>query len=876
MIEPLSNEAKKAVAFARKESDRVGSSYIGVEHLFIGLSCVEDAKIADLFNKVGIGTEDLRSILEKYVDCKDESERKDRRFTNTFKRVLMRAFSVVNSYGQNVISCEGFLLALIGLVEDDLEDSEDCLILKNIFKDLTSKDVNIVKELRFGAVRLLRNEDSEKSEESSSERDSAGSTSGTSQTKKTSSNTRELDKYCRDLTKLAREGKLDPLIGREKEIERVIMILSRRNKCNPVLVGEPGVGKTAVVEGLAQRIVSGDVPERLKNVRLCSLSLSGVIGGTHYRGDFEERINKIVKELTDCKPRVILFIDEIHTLVGAGGSEGGVDASSALKPALARGDFQCIGATTPGEYTKYIEKDPALERRFHTVDVVEPTEEESINILRGLRPYYERHHGVDISDEAIKEAVSLSNRFITERLLPDKAIDVIDEACSSASLYRSQKPKEIFAQENEIRTLTAQREESLQNGNYGEAEEIQRAIDLSRQKLERLNEEWREKQGHSVKSEERPCVDVDKIAYVVSLVSGVPIQKITEDESARLVAMEDILHQRVIGQDEPVKVISKAIKRARAGLKDPNKPIGSFLFLGPTGVGKTELARTLANFLFNDESAMIRLDMSEYSEKFSVSRLYGAAPGYVGYEEGGELTDAVRRKPYSVVLFDEIEKAHPDIFNVLLQILDEGRLTDSKRHVVDFKNVVVVMTSNIGFIGAESGSGLGFRGNRDEGDSKVRFERMKRRVLEEVKKVFKPEFLNRLDAQVVFHSLENEHLLQIVDIMLGKVKDGLKHTHRDIELTLDAKRALVASCDEPQYGARPLRRAIQTMLEDPLSERVLTGEFPENSTMLVDLSEDGKAELDAREAEDLLGKRNKKNALEDEEGLLEFVFSLKV
>ena len=867
-MEPFSREARASIVCAREEAKALGSNSIGAEHLLMGLAALRGSQVSELLEKSGVSLEAMRTIVEELTPH-STYERQGMIFTKSAKRIIQEAFKISRRYQQNTVGCEALLLALL---EENDRPSEPHSVLNRLLEDWGPE---IIAQLKSQVTTLM----DKQSQSAAVEGKEPVGGRPASPPKRSVVKTPTLDNYCRDLTKLASEGKLDPLIGRHDELERVIMVLSRRNKCNPVLVGDPGVGKTAIVEGLAQRIISGEVPEELRGMRVCSLSLSGVVAGTRYRGDFEERLNKILKELTNSKARVILFIDEIHSLVGAGDSEGGLDASSVLKPALSRGEFQCIGATTVSEYAKYIEKDPALERRFQTVDVKEPTQEETCRIIAGLRDRYESFHCVDISEEAIKEAVRLADRYIPDRLLPDKAIDVIDEACSRVSLAQSDKPQELVAQDQEVRELARQRHEAIGDEDFELAAQLQEREEGARKVLERLENEWRERLVVEEDKREmgvRPVVKPETVAYVVSLMSGVPLNSVSQNEAARLAKIEEILHQRVIGQDEPIKVVSRAIKRARAGLKDPNKPIGSFLFLGPTGVGKTELARTLAQFLFDDENALIRMDMSEYSEKFTVSRMYGAAPGYVGYDEGGELTDAVRRKPYSVILFDEIEKAHPDIFNILLQIMDEGRLTDSKRHVVDFKNVVVILTSNIGFANPDPSSNMGFRANRDDGSPQVRFERMKKKVLEETKQVFKPEFLNRLDASVVFHSLETEDLLKIVDIMLDKVRKELSTSKRYLEVTPDAKRALVASCHEPQYGARPLRRAIQRMLEDPLADLVIDGQFPEGSHILVDLREEDKAELAAREAEGMLGKSsaNPKADSDSEEEEFMLVFTL--
>lgn len=864
--EPFSAEARGAIRRAREEAVSLGVSYVGVEHLLISIAETEDCRAAELLAEHGITGESLRSCLQ-YEGVRSDVSADNLSFSRAFQVVVRQSFKVMSRFHmEGGIDCSILLLAILeslengklGTVQGDGEAVAD------IFEHFGHDGAFLkMKQELIECLKSLRS-DSEASEE----KDGGSERAKPAKLKKTgSSDTKELDKVCRDLTQLAREGKLDPLIGRQNELERLIMVLSKRKKCNPVLVGDAGVGKTVIVEGLAQRIVKDEVPDRLKGCRICALSMAGAVGGTKYRGEFEERMEKLIKELTNSKSKVILFIDEIHTMVSAGDSDGGLNAANILKPALARGEFQCIGATTVDEYTKFVEKDKALERRFQPIRVEEPGEDEACSILNGLRVGYEVHHGVNISDEAIREAVRLSNRYITDRLLPDKAIDVIDEACSRVSLNRGKTPKEITEKMHAVHDLNKQAAEAMNDRDYEKAQKLKERSEALKKTVSRLRREWEERSG-GAEPAERPCVGVDDVAYVVSMMSGVPVERVSQEESKRLIQIEDILHKRIVGQDEPISVISRAIKRARGGLKDPRKPIGSFLLLGPTGVGKTELARALAEFMFGDENALIRLDMSEYSEKFTSSKMIGAAPGYVGYEEGGELTDAVRRKPYSVVLFDEIEKAHPDIFNVLLQIMDEGRLTDSRRHVVDFKNTVIIMTSNIGFAQPDRSEGMGLRGKRYEGAPEERFKSMKRRVMDEVKQTFKPEFLNRLDGSVVFHSLETEHLLKIVDIMLDKVYRNLAHSKRRLEVSEEAKKALIYSSHDPQYGARPLRRAIQDMLEDPLSDCVLDGSFPEGSAMSADLSEDGKLNIMAYEAGGKTGRSN-----DDDEITFKLVFN---
>jgi len=657
-------------------------------------------------------------------------------------------------------------------------------------------------------------------------------------------NTPTLDSLARDLTAVARDGGLDPVIGRAKEIERVIQVLSRRTKNNPVLIGEPGVGKTAVVEGLAQRIINNEIPETLRNKRVMTLDMGTVVAGTKYRGEFEDRLKKIMDEIRQAG-NIILFIDELHTLIGAGGAEGAIDASNILKPSLARGELQCIGATTLDEYRKYIEKDAALERRFQPIQVDEPSTEEAVQILFGLRDRYEAHHRVNITDEAIRQAVQLSDRYISDRFLPDKAIDLIDEAASKVRLQSYTIPPNLKELEQKLEEVRKEKDAAVQSQEFEKAASMRDKEQKLREELDRTKNEWQEKQGQT-DSEVTP----EDIASVVASWTGIPVVKLKEEETERLLKMEEILHKRVIGQEDAVKSISRAVRRARAGLKDPKRPIGSFIFLGPTGVGKTELARALAEALFGEEDAMIRIDMSEYMEKHSTSRLVGAPPGYVGFDEGGQLTEKVRRKPYSVILLDEIEKAHPEVFNILLQVLEDGRLTDSKGRTVDFRNTVIIMTSNVGADLIKKNTSLGFT----TPDSSKHYDDMKDRVLSELKRSFRPEFLNRIDELIVFHSLDETHIAEIVMLMSEELRKRLNEQEIDFILTEDAKKFLAKEGFDPAFGARPLRRAIQRHIEDRLSEELLTGGIKKGDTVKIDVVEGELKVEKAKEGEESVSK----------------------
>jgi ATP-dependent Clp protease ATP-binding subunit ClpC len=655
------------------------------------------------------------------------------------------------------------------------------------------------------------------------------------------SKTPTLDAYGRDLTTLARENKLDPVIGRANEIERVIQILSRRTKNNPALIGEPGVGKTAIAEGLAQRVIKSEVPEPLRDKRVITLDLAGLVAGTKYRGEFEERMKRVMDEIRGAAGEIILFIDELHTLVGAGAAEGAIDASNIIKPALARGELQCIGATTLNEFRKHIEKDSALERRFQPVMVGEPSVEETIEILKGLRDRYEAHHKVTITDEALVAAAKLGDRYIADRFLPDKAVDLVDEAASRVRLQATLPPAEIREIENQIRQVKQEKESVVKSQEFEKAAAIRDREEKLRLEKQRLEQEWADKRAAQDKTLK---VTEDDIAHIVASWTKIPVARLAQAETAKLLGMEDQLHKRVIGQNQAIGTVTRAIRRSRAGLKNPKRPIGSFIFLGPTGVGKTEVARSLAEFMFDDAESMIRIDMSEYMEKYAVSRLVGAPPGYVGYEEGGQLTEAVRRRPYSVVLLDEIEKAHPDVFNLLLQVLEDGRLTDSQGRVVDFKNTVIIMTSNVGATGMQTTTDIGFRSQKDAGTTDTQaYDRMKSKVLDEVKHSFRPEFLNRVDETVVFHQLSREQIAEIVGLELEKVIREVKAQDMDLEVTEDAKQLLAKKGWDPQFGARPLRRAIQREVEDELAEEMIKGNFGSGDRILAEVNQDNPEKL---------------------------------
>ncbi|WP_207646848.1 ATP-dependent Clp protease ATP-binding subunit [Tepidibacter formicigenes] len=800
MFDKFTERAKKTLDFAATEASSMGHNLVGSEHILLGLLANENSIAGKVLNKLGVSS---KVVKDKIIQIQGSSNQGIQvlGFSPRTKRIFELSVVEAKRLGHNYVGTEHILLGLIREGEG---------IGARILLELGVESNAVVKEV----VNLLGNINMSKNESINN--------------KSNKKNTPTLNKFGRDLTSQYEEQKLDPVIGRENEIQRIIQILSRRTKNNPVLIGDPGVGKTAIIEGLAGKIVSGDVPEILKDKRVVSLDLGSILAGAKYRGEFEERIKKIMEELTREKD-VILFIDELHTIVGAGGAEGAIDASNILKPALARGEIQVIGATTIDEYRKYIEKDSALERRFQPVMVEEPTIEDTIKILEGLRDRYEAHHKVKISDEAIKASVNLSHRYITDRFLPDKAIDLIDEAGSKVRLKNHIPPKDIKELELKLESLSKEKEEAIRNQDFEKAAKIRDEEKEVKEKLEKTKESWKKDS-----SKASNVVDEEDIANIVSSWTGIPVTKLVQEESEKLLNLEEILHNRVIGQEEAVRAIAKSIRRARVGLKDPKRPIGSFIFLGPTGVGKTELSKALAEVMFGDEDSIIRIDMSEYMEKHAVSRLIGSPPGYVGHEEGGQLTEKVRRKPYSVVLFDEIEKAHPEVFNVLLQILDDGRVTDSKGRTVDFKNTVIIMTSNVGAHTISKQKILGFTASVDKEEiQKSEYEKMKENVMRELRQKFRPEFLNRIDDIIVFHSLNQEHIDEIVKLMIKGLEERLREMNIKISLTDEASKLISKEGFDPEYGARPLKRAIQRLLEDNISEEMLKGNIKEGNNIII-------------------------------------------
>ncbi len=808
MFERFTERARQVVVLAQDEARALKHNYIGTEHILLGLLREEEGLAARVLESLDITVEEVRAQVARIVGQGDEVTTGQIPFTPRAKKVLELALREALSLGHNYIGTEHILLGLV---------RENEGVAARILLDFDADAEKIRNEI----IRML----------SGPGRRQGGTSGATSEKGKSS---KLLDQFGRNLTKQASEGKLDPVVGRQTEIERVMQILSRRTKNNPVLIGEPGVGKTAVVEGLASRISSGQVPDLLKNKQIYTLDLAALVAGSKYRGEFEERLKKVMKEITQ-RGDIILFIDELHNLVGAGAAEGAIDAASILKPALARGELQTIGATTLDEYRKYLERDAALERRFQQIRVEEPSTDDTVQILRGLRDRYEAHHRCKITDEALEAAATLASRYIQDRHLPDKAIDLIDEAASRMRIKTMTAPPRYRELEEEIEKVRKDKEDSIENQEFEKAASLRDKERKLTQKKRELEDQWRDSE-----QTEQPSIGEDEIADIVSMWTGIPVFKLTEAESQRLVRMEEELHKRVIGQDAAIIAVSKSIRRARAGIKDPKRPTGSFIFLGPSGVGKTELARTLAEFLFGDEDAMIQIDMSEYMEKHAVSRLVGSPPGYIGYDEGGQLTEAVRRKPYSVVLFDEIEKAHPDVFNILLQILEDGKLTDSQGRKVDFRNVIVIMTSNIGSASISKNVSLGFTLSNEEGLS---YDDMKTRVMGDLKKVFRPELLNRIDEIIVFPKLTKEEILQIVDLLMNRLRVQMAEHEVTIELTEEAKDLLVDKGWDPTMGARPLRRAIQRYIEDPLADFVLGRQLEPGSTILVARKNDEEVDI---------------------------------
>ncbi len=800
MFERFTERARQVVVLAQEEARELKHNYIGTEHLLLGLLREGDGVAARVLSGLEVSLEDVRGEIMRIVGEGEHEAQGQIPFTPRAKKVLELALREALSLGHNYIGTEHILLGLV-------RESEG--VAARILNDLDADADRIRQEvMRVLSGPTRRGQKTE------------GAAPGGKKGSKV------LEQFGRNLTKYAEEDKLDPVVGRQTEIERVMQILSRRTKNNPVLIGEPGVGKTAVVEGLAKRIAEHDVPELLKDKQIFTLDLGALVAGSKYRGEFEERLKKVMKEISE-RGDIILFIDEIHNLVGAGAAEGAIDAASILKPALARGEIQTIGATTVDEYRKYLARDAALERRFQQIMVREPSVEETSEILKGLRDRYEAHHRISISDEAIDAAAYLADRYISDRFLPDKAVDLVDEAASRKRIQTMTAPPDYRELEERIQTVRKEKEAAI------EAQEFEKAANLRDRERRLINEKKEMEERWKSNDEEgvRASIGEDEIAEIVAMWTGIPVVKLTEAETQKLLRMEEELHKRVVGQDEALNAVSKAIRRSRAGLKDPKRPGGSFVFLGPSGVGKTELARTLAEFLFGDQDALLQIDMSEYMEKHAVSRLVGSPPGYVGYEEGGQLTEAVRRRPYSVVLLDEIEKAHPDVFNILLQILEDGRLTDAQGRTVDFRNTILIMTSNIGAATISKGQVLGFgepilEGGMDYGE-------MKSRVMGELKKVFRPEFLNRIDEVIVFHKLSRDQIMSIVELMMARIREQLKDRGLNVELTEEAKEFLVEVGYDPAMGARPLRRAIQRYVEDMIADKVLSGEIPSGSTVVM-------------------------------------------
>jgi len=808
MFERFTDRARRVVVLAQEEARMLNHNYIGTEHILLGLIHEGEGVAAKALESLGISLEAVRQQVEEIIGQGQQAPSGHIPFTPRAKKVLELSLREALQLGHNYIGTEHILLGLIREGEGVAAQ-----VLVKLGADLN--------RVRQQVIQLLSGYQGKETASAGGPQEGTPSTSLV------------LDQFGRNLTQAAREGKLDPVIGREKEIERVMQVLSRRTKNNPILIGEPGVGKTAVVEGLSQAIVKGEVPETLKDKQLYTLDLGALVAGSRYRGDFEERLKKVLKEIR-TRGDIILFIDELHTLVGAGAAEGAIDAASILKPMLARGELQTIGATTLDEYRKHLEKDAALERRFQPIQVAEPSLSHTIEILKGLRDRYEAHHRVSITDAALVAAATLADRYVSDRFLPDKAIDLIDEAGSRMRIRRMTAPPDLREYDEKIANVRREKESAI------DAQDFEKAANLRDREKQLLAEKARrEKEWKAGDMDVVAEVDEELIAEVLATATGIPVFKLTEEETSRLLRMEDELHKRVIGQEQAIKALSQSIRRTRAGLKDPKRPGGSFIFAGPSGVGKTELSKTLAEFLFGDEDSLIQLDMSEFSEKHTVSRLFGSPPGYVGYEEGGQLTEKVRRKPFSVVLFDEVEKAHADIFNSLLQILEDGRLTDSQGRVVDFKNTVIIMTTNLGTRDISKGFNLGFAAT---GDTASNYERMKTKVQDELKQHFRPEFLNRVDDIVVFHQLTQDEIVQIVDLMIAALDTRLRDKDMGIELTTAAKHLLARKGFDPVLGARPLRRAVQREIEDALSEKILFGEVRPGQIVVVDTTGEGDTE----------------------------------
>ena len=813
-FDKFTDRARKVLTLAQDEAQRFNHNYIGTEHLLLGLVREGEGVAARVLENMNVELAKVRTAVEFIIGRGDRPVVGEVGLTPRAKRVIELAIDEARRLGHNYIGTEHLLLGLVREGEG---------IAAGVLESL---GVNLDK-VRHEVIRVL----------------SQSSSVGPAQETKRSSKTPTVDALGINLTDAARAGKLDPVIGREKEIERVIQILGRKTKNNPALIGEPGVGKTAIAEGLAHRIVAGDVPDILLNKRVLTLDIGSLVAGTKYRGEFEERLKKIIEELRNTNDAV-LFIDELHTLVGAGAAEGAIDAANILKPPLARGELQCIGATTLDEYRKYIERDAALERRFQPVMVEEPTMEQAVEILMGIRERYEQHHKVTITDDAVKAAVDLSIRYITDRHLPDKAIDLIDEASSRVRLRHASAPPPLREAQRELERVTKEKDAAINAQEYENAAKLRESEAEVRERVDSLRETWQ-----ASVAGDAPTVDEEEIAQIVAMWTGIPVTRISEAESERLLHMEDALHQRVIGQQEAIDIVAKAVRRARAGLKDPKRPIGSFIFLGPTGVGKTELAKALAEFMFGSEDSLIKIDMSEFMERHNVSRLVGAPPGYVGFDEGGQLTEAVRRKNYAVVLLDEVEKAHPEVFNILLQILEDGQLTDAKGRRVDFRNCIIIMTSNLGARQLQTGVSLGFRAvdDTDAAREQNSYDIMREKVQAELKTNFRPEFLNRIDATVVFRSLTVDEIRQIVDLMLQRVREQLKAQDLKLEVSQDAKDHLIKLGWDPAYGARPMRRVIQNLIEDVLAEHLLLGRYEPGTTIVVDRGEESVLDIHASE-----------------------------